>query len=346
MRTKPRILFRADASHDIGFGHVARVVALIEEAEAKGLDAIALFGGDPSAVTSWARDRGLANVDVRDWSTTQVIQVAEDPRVTAIVVDGPQLALDIIPKMPEHVRTILIDDAGKVPLKMTAVVNQNIHAPSLAATYPQARTRLLGRRYLMLRKDIRRYTRGSCRPMASARLRVLVTFGGSDPVNATSRLVSLIPDDRPLELVVVAGPGFRNDEALAEAAKIATERGHIVDVRRAPEDPGALFVSADAAICSAGGTLGELAYLGCPALAYAIAKDQVAPARLQIREGLISGGRTWAETDDDTLRSDIAAFLLDDQGRRAQRQRALATADSDGASRIIDEAVLGGPPRG
>ena len=342
MTTKPRILFRADASSEIGFGHVARIVALIEEAEAKGLEAVALFGGDPQAVRSWGRDRGLANLDVREWSTTQIIQAAEHPRVTAIVIDGPQLARDIVPKLPERIRTVVIDDAGKVPLAMTAVVNHNVHALTLAATYPQARTRLLGRRYLMLRKDIRRYTRGSCRPMASGRMRVLVTLGGSDPVNATTRLVSLVPEDRPLELVVVAGPGFRHDEPLAEAAKLATERGHIVDIRRAPEDPGALFVSADAAICSAGGTLGELAYLGCPALAYAIVQDQVTPARIQVREGLIAGGRKFADTDDDTLRSDMLAFLLDDQGRRDQRQRALATADSDGARRIIEEGVLGG----
>ncbi|MFN0249715.1 MAG: hypothetical protein ACKV2T_22730 [Kofleriaceae bacterium] len=341
MATKARVLFRADASHEIGFGHVARIVALMEEADAKGLDVVPLFGGDASAVRSWGRDRGLVNLDVREWSATQVVQAAEDPRVTAIVIDGPPLARVLIPKMPDRVRTVMIDDAGKVPLSMTAVVNHNIHALTLAASYPQAQTRLLGRRYMMLRKDIRRYTRGSCRPMSSSRLRVLITFGGSDPVNATTRVVSLVPDDRPLELVVVAGPGFRHDESLAEAAKLATERGHTVDIRRAPEDPGALFVSADAAICSAGGTLGELAYLGCPALAYAIVQDQVIPARTQIREGLIAGGRKLADSPDDLLRADILAFILDDAGRREQRQRALATADSDGARRVIEEAVIG-----
>jgi hypothetical protein len=39
------------------------------------------------------------------------------------------------------------------------------------------------------------------------------------------------------------------------------------------------------------------------------------------------------------LRSDFEAFLLDDAGRAVQRQRALGTADGDGAKRIIQEAL-------
>jgi len=334
-----RILFRADASHEIGFGHIARVCALIEETEAAGFEALALFGGDASAIRSWARDRKLT-VDVRDWNPSHVVRMSEDSRVKAVVIDGPEIANQIIPKLPSRVRSVMIDDACKSMLHASTVVNHNVHAPDQAAGYPRAEQRLLGRNYLMLRRDIRRYTRGSCRPFASARLRVLVTFGGSDPVGATVRVVSLLPPDRPLEIVIVAGPGYRDDAQLIAAMGIAEAHGHTVDLRRSPEDPGGLFVSADAAICSAGGTLGELAFLGCPALAYAIVADQVTPARKQVREGLIAGGRRWSETTDDMLRSDMLAFVLDDDGRREQRQRALATADADGARRVV-EAALG-----
>ena len=341
MTARPRVLFRADASHEIGFGHVARLCALVEEAVSHGVEPIAMFAGDTSAIRSWAHDRNLT-VDVHtEWSTLSVIKASEDPRTQAIVIDGPRLALDIVPKLPERVRSIIIDDAGKCPLSVSTVVNPNYHALELAASYPQARQRLLGRRYLMLRKDIRRYMRGACRPHNSnARLRVVVTFGGSDSVGATARTLVCIPPDRPLELIVITGPGFRGDDTLNIAVKAARTAGHLVDVRRSPDDPGALFATADAAICSAGGTLGELAFLGCPALAYAVAPDQIQPARQQVRDGMIAGGRNWAGLEDDTLRDDILTFLLDDEGRTQQRQRALSTADSDGARRII-EAALG-----
>jgi len=334
-----RILFRADASHGQGFGHVARVCALIEEIQARGDEPIPLFGGDALALSSWARYHEL-NAVVGDWSATQTAHVAEEANVSAVVIDGPAIVDELAPRLFDRkIRTIVIDDKGGCLHACAAVINHNIHADSLRSTYVQAKKKLLGRRYAMLRKDIRRYTRGSCRPMSGSRLRVIVTFGGSDPVDATSRTLRLLPTDRPLELVVIAGPGYQHETALRDAIDGAKRHGHTVDLRRAPDDPGALFVSADAAICSSGGTLGELAYLGCPALAYAIANDQVVPARHCVRQGLIAGGRTWFETDDDTLRADFDAFLLDDRGRREQRQRALSTVDSDGARRIIDEAL-------
>lgn len=332
---RPRILFRADASPAIGFGHVARLCALIEEADAQGFESVAMFGGDASAIRAWAADRKLT-VDLRDWSTTAMIQALEHPRVRALVVDGPALATTLLPKVPPRVRGVMIDDLGKSGLAVSTVVNHNIHAPGLAATYPKAIQRLLGRTFLMLRRDIRRYLRGSCHPSNHGRLRVVITYGGADPVGATARTLALVPPDRPLELVVIAGPGFRDDDALHAAIGTATAAGHTVDVHRSPPDPGGLFVSADAAICSAGGTLGELAFLGCPALAYAIVPDQVAPARQQVRDGLIAGGRTFGDLADDIVRADMLAFLTDDAGRLAQRQRALATADADGPRRVIE----------
>lgn len=336
--SRSRILFRADASRELGFGHVARSCALIEEAEAQGHEAVAMFGGDLNAIRAWAADRKIS-VDLRDWVPTAVVNAADHPRVRALVIDGPALARTLVPQLPSHLHTVLLDDMGMVPLSCGAIVNHNIHAPELAASYPNAQRRLLGRRYLMLRKDIRKHRHGACRPTRSARLRLVITFGGSDPVDATARTLRLLPESRPLDVVVIAGPGYRGGPALEAAIESAGRRGHDVVIQRAPDDPGALFVHADAAICSAGGTLGELAFLGCPALAYAIVPDQLAPARHQVQDGLIAGGRSWTETDDDTLRHDIHGFVDDDDGRAAIRKLALATADADGARRIIEEGL-------
>lgn len=332
-----RILFRADASHAIGFGHVTRMCALIEEASDAGFAPVAMFGGDLPAIARWAAGRNLP-LDLRAWSTEHTARAAAAPDVRAVFVDGPAIARAVLPVLADHTRAVMVDDVGS-DATVATVLNHNVHATDLA--YPGARRRLLGRTFLMLRHEIRRQPRGSAHtdPRAGERLRVVVTFGGSDPINATARTVALFPPARPVELVVIAGPGFRDTAALDAAIATARAAGHLVDLCTSPPDPGALFASAHAAICSAGGTLGELAYLGCPALAYAIVPDQIAPARRQVGDGLIAGGRTWSEVDDSTLRSDLLRFVLDDAGRRTQRDRAMATVDADGPRRIIAAAI-------
>jgi spore coat polysaccharide biosynthesis predicted glycosyltransferase SpsG len=334
--TGPQIVFCADASHGIGLGHVARLCALIEELDA-GTEPLAMFGGDDTAC-AWLRSHGIAS-PIRPWTTDDVLAAAAQPRVRAVVIDGPALAASLVPALVARAtRTVVIDDRGDLASAIHAVVNHNFHAPSLAATYPAARLRLLGRSYLMLRRAIRRHPHGSCRPRSGSRPRVVVTFGGSDPVGATARTLRLLPAV-PSDLAVIAGPAFRDHAALQAAAGIAAAAGHTVEIFRAPDDTGRLFVEADAAICSAGGTLGELAYLGCPALGFAIVPDQLPGAHAQADAGLIAGGHTWSELSDDALRVALLEFLIDHRGRADLRQRALATADGTGARRIITEAL-------
>lgn len=339
--TRPAVVFRADASHRLGLGHVARLCALIEafeELDAAGGEPVAMLGGDDTAA-AWARSQDIT-APIRPWTTDEVLAAAAGPRVRAVVIDGPALAASLVPALAARgVRAVVIDDRGDLADPIDAVVNHNVHAPSLAASYPAARLRLLGRRYLMLRRAIRRLPRGACRPRDGARPRVAVTFGGSDPVGATARTVRLLPAERPSDVTVIAGPGFRDDAALHAAAGIASAAGHTVEIVRAPDDAGGRFVEADAAICSAGGTLGELAYLGCPALAFAIVVDQIAGARAQAGAGLVASGRTWSELDDAAVRAALLDFLIDERGRRDLRERALTTADGAGARRIVGEAL-------
>jgi spore coat polysaccharide biosynthesis predicted glycosyltransferase SpsG len=336
--TRPVILFRADAAHAIGLGHVARLCALIEEVDPAIAEPIALLSGD-DAVAAWARSQRLA-AEIKPWTTPEVLAAASLRNVAAVVVDGPALAAALLPPLAAAgVKTVLVDDGGHTALPVDTIVNHNFHAPSLAASYSGARRLLLGRDYLLLRRAIRRYSRGSCRPRDAARLRVVVSFGGSDPVGATARIVGVIPAERPLDLVVIIGPGYRDQPALHAAAKAAVSLGHTVEVRHNPDDPGQLFVTADAAICSAGGTLGELAYLGCPALGLAIVPDQIASAKSQARSGLIASGRSLADSDDATLRAELVDFFAGDRCRHDQRERALATADGLGARRVVAEAL-------
>jgi spore coat polysaccharide biosynthesis predicted glycosyltransferase SpsG len=285
-------------------------------------------------VNAWLHDHHLVN-RMRSRRATALMQMAIDHSASSVVIDGPTIVRELVPDLVARgVRVAVIDDDGDLPFAVDTVINHNVHAPQLADKY-KARQLLLGRNYAMLRRDIRRLTRGSCKPSPSKRLRVVVTCGGSDPVGATARIVRHLPSSRPLDVVVLAGPGYRDNGALHTAAATAERRGHTVDIHRAPADPGALFVTADAAISAAGGTLSELAFLGCPALAFAIVDNQVAPAAAQAALGLIAGGTQMSAQSDDNIRLQIEQFLSDDALRGRLRAAALATIDGGGPGRVI-----------
>jgi hypothetical protein len=74
-------------------------------------------------------------------------------------------------------------------------------------------------------------------------------------------------------------------------------------------------------------------------LGFAIVPDQVVPAHSQAGSGLIAGGGSLAEIDDEAVRAELDAFLVGDRRRREQRERALATADGLGARRVVAEAL-------
>ncbi|HEY0193244.1 MAG TPA: hypothetical protein VGC42_19135 [Kofleriaceae bacterium] len=324
-----RVVFRADASHRLGYGHVARIAAVVEAVAAAGGEPVLMIDGD-AGVTGWLASQGLA-AEVRAWTLDDLLAAAPD----TVVIDGAPLAEALVPALAARaIRTAVIDDRGGCALPADTIINHNHHAAALAASYPRARRLLLGRGYLMLRAALRRLGRGACRPPPGDRLRLAVSFGGSDPVGATVRTLRALPDDRTLHVLAIAGPGYRDLAALRAVAS-----PHVVEVIVAPGEPGAIFATAHAAVGSAGGTLGELAYLGCPAYALAIVDDQRAPARALARDGLIAGGDDWATLTDIALRADLRAFLRDAAGRDALAARALATADGEGPARIADELL-------
>src|SRR5207248_6351287 len=102
---------------------------------------------------------------------------------------------------------------------------------------------------------------------------VLVTFGGSDPENASALACRALAalDDPGLEARVVVGPSNPHARALAAIAEEGRARIELVTATdKMPE----LMAWADVAICAGGSTCWELAFLGAPAIVITLADNQ------------------------------------------------------------------------
>ena len=334
------LILRADAGHRLGSGHVMRLAAL---AEAAGQRSLLIVGGEPAATVAQLIGRGLDAVASHGDSGTEsdlahVLGCAHDRGAAGVVVDGPGFSAGYVTALADRGLVVAsLDDLGAAPLPTAIVVNHNLGAETLADRYPTTSTRLLGRRFHLLRGEFRRLSAAGSPPRPDAR-RVLITMGGSDPVGATARVVGALRGAH-LELMVVLGPGFRHDAAFDRALAIADAHGHDVALAAQPADLPRLMSGCDVAISAAGGTLAELGYLGRPTFAVAIADDQIANARRHAAAELAVGGQPLADLTDEHLADSIAGLLGDLPLRRRLRDRAAAALDGRGADRVVAQLV-------
>jgi UDP-2,4-diacetamido-2,4,6-trideoxy-beta-L-altropyranose hydrolase len=281
------MLFRCDASPEIGIGHLARCLVLADELRRRGGQAAFAMGvnatlgrervesaghelvllpvGSPSdeavVVAAAARARGFGWVGVDHYGR-------DSTYLEALSAAG--------------VRVLAIDDLGLQRFPVDVLLNHNPGAERWPYVTRADTVRLLGLRYALVRKVCR--DARPARPRAPDRLaRVLVAFGGADAPDGTGRVVdSLVAVPQRLHVDVVIGPGYAQ---LAELEQRAARSPHDVTVHRNLPDLVAAMQSADLFVGAGGGTTWEACCLGLPLILAPIADNQRPIARAVVEAG-------------------------------------------------------------
>lgn len=336
-------LVRVDASPAMGTGHVMRCLAVAE-----ALDELGHHSHFVMAETTTALDRRLAAAGVfvrevtaeEDAAAGATRRVAEAIGAAGIIVDGYHFAAEWRHALRQLGHPVLsfYDHLPQGVLDADIVVNPALDdvAPSLRDMAPHA-TWLLGPRYVLLRRELRRALSAQPLPLAR-RAAVLVAFGGSDPARltlpVTKALRGVLPDDLAIDVMLGGSVPDREQVAAGLAELGPTVRVHI----DAP-DMGRLMRQTGLAISAAGVTLGELAAFAVPTIAVVVAENQESGARHAAELGWCRAidGRSAEPAAEIAV---AAAELWDDQAaREAMQRRAQATVDGQGVSRLC-QALL------
>src|SRR6056297_2050311 len=304
-----RLAVRADASSEIGTGHVFRCLALTDEVRRMAGEVIYVCAEAPGNLIGMLREKGYpvkvipgALEAEADAGATRAALAGEEPS-DWLLVDHYGLDHRWERAMRVCARHLAaLDDLANRPHDVDLLFDtshQATEAELYAGLVPSNTRLFLGSDYILLRREF--FERARPDRDFSAVRRILVTLGGNDPLNATGLALDALDDPRFSQIQIDVTLGLSNPrlEHLKEQAACMTNVTlHVQSSRMAD-----LMASADLCLGAGGTTSWERCYMGLPSLNLVLADNQRNFAAELERMGCARNLGGADQLDIDTLRA-------------------------------------------
>ncbi|MBS0264661.1 MAG: UDP-2,4-diacetamido-2,4,6-trideoxy-beta-L-altropyranose hydrolase [Planctomycetes bacterium] len=343
------LLIRADASPQIGTGHVMRCIALAQAWNERGGDVMFLLAKTTPSISELLRHEGFGvrTTDAEPGSPADAaatVACARELSTRFVVADSYRFADEYQQALKAaDLRVLLLDDYGHARhYSADLVLNQNFMPDSRLYSHREPGTNLLlGNKYTLLRREFR-VLKNQERKFLESDRKVLVTLGGSDPDNATAKVIEALGLLANIDAMVVVGgssPHRQELELLVARQQISGQSIRLVaNVRNMPE----LMSWADLAVVAGGSTVWELACLGVPAIILVIAENQRQNAKLLSESGSFLNLGEHRLVDAPQIANAIGSLLASSEKRQAMSALGRIMVDGKGAARVC-ERFLAGP---
>jgi UDP-2,4-diacetamido-2,4,6-trideoxy-beta-L-altropyranose hydrolase len=362
-----KVLFRTDASVQIGIGHVMRCLTLADALRQRGaecrficrehegnlLEQIRQLGFDayglPIRTTSVVSpDHGQGKDSSKsawlgsDWATdaTQTKVGVGKTAVDWLIVD--HYALDARWERairPICHRLMVIDDLADRPHDCDVLLDQNFYRDQnqrYQGLLPKQCKALLGPAYVLLRPEFEKARQG-LRTRDGIVKRMVVFFGGSDPKNQTRTVLAALekmntPDISVDVVVGHTNPNRHSIQELCDQLPGVTYRCNVSNIAE-------LIVNADLGIGAGGSAMWERCYLGLPTITVVFAENQVRTTEDVSQLGAIEYlGWTDSLGADDYERA-ISRLIANPQRLKQISDAALAVVKKQTTSSVVDEIL-------
>ncbi|MFH0966852.1 MAG: UDP-2,4-diacetamido-2,4,6-trideoxy-beta-L-altropyranose hydrolase [Methanobacteriota archaeon] len=334
------LVIRADASPEIGAGHVMRCLALAEAWLDKGGEVFFVSVGSSPSLEERLKREGMGFIPINKGAGTpedaeETIRIAQDLGADWIAVDGYHFGAEFQKSIKDAGRSLLfIDDYGHADHYYADIVlNQNIYADmSFYPKYEPYTRFLLGTKFALIRKEFLKWSSWH-RDIPEVARKILVTLGGGDPDNVTQKVIEAVKTVEvcDLEVIVVAG-GFNPHIGLIEES-IKNRSGFrlIKNAENMPE----LMAWADVAISAGGSTCWELAFMGVPSILQPIAENQIIITQNLFRVNAAVGFPPGKPLSRKKISNFITSFLKNKSLRSDLSAMQKKIVDGDGARNIV-----------
>jgi UDP-2,4-diacetamido-2,4,6-trideoxy-beta-L-altropyranose hydrolase len=329
-----RILFRTDASVEIGTGHVVRCAALAQRLRESGHEVEFVCRDWAGNLNGWLTTQGFRVTlpTGKDAVATKAIIGAR--HFDWIVVDHYELGAEWEASLSSSITRIMaFDDIGRTH-DCDMLLDQN-YANPVHALYqervPHRCQLLLGPQFATIRPEFAKLRSVSCLRERTSLDRILIFMGGTDPENETVKALNgvALSGESNCDVDVVIGEGNpHRADVEAVITRLPSAQLHVQTSRMAE-----LMAAADLAIGAGGSTTWERCVLGLPAMVTILAENQASSAEAVAASGAhqLLGWHQRIAAEDYAK----ALFALNPGTLRRMSEAAAAICDGNGADRIV-----------
>jgi UDP-2,4-diacetamido-2,4,6-trideoxy-beta-L-altropyranose hydrolase len=338
------VLFRCDASPEIGAGHMTRCVALAEALHATGrrVTFAARRGTRQMMRTATATDFSLCELDPEVEDEQTLLRNEYPNGVDLLVVDHYGRDVRFEQACRGWARQIFVlDDATGRNHDCDILVDPAASNDAVYKEYvPTCARVLFGAPHALIRRSfINRRAEALRRRDGRRGKKILISFGATDPKNVTSAALDALANlDEDVEITIALSSRAPHVDEVQRKA-----RGHIRLVLDA--EMSELMTDADLAIGAAGTTSYERAVLGLPSIIVTLSDDQRGVARSLIAAGATIDAGNFDEDINSRLSSLTKKLLADPAALNQLASAAAALVDGRGVQRILAELAGNVPLR-
>ena len=337
------IIFRTDASVNIGTGHVMRCLALAEELRQKGTDINFICREEAGNLISYIENREYkvdqlpGEIDIEtDRRLTNKILSKYEAKPDGLIIDHYDIDISYESSLRDRVKKIMvIDDLADREHDCDLLLDQNYskNEDRYNGLVPGNCIQLLGPEYAILRPQFQK-ARGNLRKRDGGVNRILLFMGGVDSKDITSKALRAIHMLDRSDIVVDVVIGDLNpyhDEIKNLTSKIPNTSCH-----HNVENMAELMASADLSIGACGITTWERCCAGLPTIAIILAENQKNISESLDKEGALINLGWYHNVTGNNIKDGIEGLIDNPQKVASMSDKSRSLVDGEGVSRVYD----------
>jgi UDP-2,4-diacetamido-2,4,6-trideoxy-beta-L-altropyranose hydrolase len=337
------IVFRTDASFNIGTGHVMRCLTLADELRQKGTDINFICREEPGNMISYIKNRGYkvhqlpGEIDIEtDRRLTKEILSKYETKSDWLIIDHYDIDISYESPLRDHVKMIMvIDDLANRKHDCDLLLDQS-HSKydnRYNDLVPEDCIQLLGPKCALLRPQFQ-MARVNLRKMDGGVNRILVFMGGADSNKITSkalRAIHMLDRSEIATDVVIGNLNPYYNEIKTLTSKIPNTICH-----HNVENMTKLMSSADLCIGAGGTTTWERCCVGLPTITIVLAENQKDISESLDKEGALINLGWYQNVTENNIKEVIEGLINNPQKMASMSDKSRSLVDGEGVIRVVD----------